>query len=223
MLTTGHSDFHPCWLPDSRTIAFTRNRKVGDGTAHDIYVVDREQNGPARLLARLGDDWTIVQMACSPDGKTILLERFGPLPPEGGRIRLFHSIWKLDVESGEVVELPLEGESFACPAWFPNGSAIVYCAIKGRDMPLEIWKCRPDGSGQECLLPDPRYSPEDLTVSPDGKHVAFVHGPGFGDDETIYMLDIARGKARALTPEKGESWQSPSWGPLPVQPEEGKE
>lgn len=224
MLTTGHSDFDPFWFPDSKTIGFARVRDVDDRSVDDIYVVDREKKEPERLLASLGDDWNIVRMACSPDGKTIILERFCPLPPGGGLICRFHSLWTLDVESGKAAKLHMKGESFSRPAWFPDGSGIVYCALQHAEASWELRKCRPGGSGEECLFSRPHYIPDCLTVSPDGRYVAFVHDT-WAAPSTIRILEIGTGRLSelstsrlyALIPKERPSLKSPSWGPMPAE------
>jgi Tol biopolymer transport system component len=224
LLTTGHSDFDPFWFLDSKRIGFERVRDVGDGSADDIYVVDREKKGPEQLLASLGDDWKIVKMACSPDGKTIVIERFGPMPPEGGLVCRFHSLWTLDVESGKTSKLPLKGESFWRPAWFPDGSGIVYLALKHVEAPWELRKCRPDGSGEECLFSS-LDDLDDPTVSPDGRYVAFSREMWLWGPSRIRVLEIATGRlselatsrVHTLIPKEHPSWESPSWGPMPAE------
>lgn len=223
-LTGGGLDRNPCWSADSNTIAFTRTRKVNGWRAEDIYVARRDEPDSEQLLANLGDQWDIINLAWSPDGETIVLERLDPLPdpipPEGAHLK--RSLWSLDVASREVAGIPVAAESAACPAWLPDGSRIVYAARRTRGTAWQICTCKPDASDEEILVGAP-YSGVHPTVSPDGRHVAFLSD--FRSYRRwcyrIHIVDTETEKVSVLTPMRRVSWKSISWSSRPDTSAEG--
>jgi len=102
-----------------------------------------------------------------------------------------------------------------CPAMFPDGHTIAYCAQAG-DL-AEIWTVKPDGSndtqltklGGQALFP---------AVSPDGTRIAFSGHQGSDPSLEIYVVDAKTGSGlKALTScaggKPGCANVYPSWSP----------
>jgi Tol biopolymer transport system component len=231
-LTAGALDAHPCWSPGSKRIAFARRRGNATGLgADDIWMVGRDEPGSEDILVKLDGQWSIHGLAWSPDGKTIVFTRAELLsallpsgkPRKGGLLR--HSIWSLDLDSGKVARIPIEAESASRPAWFPDGSRIVYSALKEHPGRLQLYTCKPDGSDEK-LLVGTQYSTIDPTVSPDGRYVAFLARFGwpraFPGWHGIGIVDVNTGEVKELTARRKVSWRSLSWSRDPRAAEAGE-
>ncbi len=210
-LTAGGFDRDPCWSPDSKMVAFERLDNQNESRADRIWVVNREEPDSEKLLAKLDrEPFSVVRLAWSPNGGTIILERFDK-PGEIGM--LTHSLWSVDVGSGTVARIPIDAHSVGGPAWFPDGSHIVYCAVKTSHEQWKLYVSRPDGSEERLLLAR-AYSIEDPTVSPDGRYIAFTHefGRAYSGKYRIGIYDIETELVREITSASNVSWESPSWG-----------
>jgi Tol biopolymer transport system component len=218
-LTTGWFDRQPCWSPDSTRIAFKRRSDADDRFSDDIYVVSRDKPATEKVLAELEGEWDVGMLAWSPDGKRMLIERLNP-PPGTGR-----SIWRLDIASGEVERIPIKASTVARPVWFPDGSRIVYCAIK-RPLPgtWQIYTNTPDGGDEQWVLKT-RYIAMHPTISPDGRYIAFLRlfGSPFRGRTRIGVFDTQTGVVTQLTPGGKVSWDYPSWGRCPDEADEAGE
>lgn len=97
--------------------------------------------------------------AFSPDGKSLAVAIYG-------------SIWRVDIESGNAVELTYNRKYHSLPAWSPDGAWIVYTADdNGRSINLEILNVA-TGETRELTSGGGVYL--DPAFSPDGKRLAYV-------------------------------------------------
>jgi Tol biopolymer transport system component len=95
-------------------------------------------------------------------------------------------IWVYDLARGTRSRLTFESSRESFPAWSPDGQWIAYSSA--RKGPLDLYRRRSDGSGQEELL---FASPEDKaaqSVSPDGRFLAFATFRATGND--IWILPL---------------------------------
>ncbi len=92
--------------------------------------------------------------------------------------------------------------------WAPDGKSIVFTS--DRNGSGDLFRVNPDGSGLTQLTSDAAYE-DQAAFSPDGKQLVFVstRGSGYAD---IWTLDIATGRAKALTSGPGGDYR-PSWSP----------
>jgi len=110
----------PCWSPDGEQIAYTvwghRSRQW------EIWTLSLAQPGVRRFLS-YG-----MFPAWSPDGARIAFQR-----ARQRGTRLF-SIWTVDLVDGEAREptelVQTDGAACIAPRWSPDGSMIVYCAVR---------------------------------------------------------------------------------------------
>lgn len=104
-------DTSPAWSPDGEWVAFRRKELEGERASlgKQLWVM-RADGSDARPLT-VAPEFDHGQPVWSPDGRSLLYHRF---PLKGPDITL--SVWVMDVESGEAVELVSPGQR---PLWLP--------------------------------------------------------------------------------------------------------
>lgn len=225
-LTGGaHSDTHPSWSPDGRTIAFLSDR--GESHVRGLYLIDPD-GGEAELVCGAGDGLEPWPPAFSPDGRRIAFtawsgdERFWVGPAERRLARVIRTVdWRDD--SGEpndrrarlhVVAARAGARPAAItgggadphhPAWHPDGTRIAFDADPGED--ADINPCPgifevDAGGGEPRQLVRLAGSARLPSWSPDGSALAFVgidveHAPDWAEPE-LWLRD-AGGRTHTLT------------------------
>jgi len=189
------------WSPDGRSIAFT------------AFVEEPSEPFVAMPKAPEGAQWAkpakvITQVRYRADGEGYLRQGHAQLfvvPAEGGTPRRLSS-GPFDVQA------PL--------AWTPDGGTIVFASNRRADADLEpndteIWAVTvADGSLR--ALTDRRGPDHSPAVSPDGEWVAYV---GFDERyqgyqvSQLYVMPIAGGEPRALTPALDRDVEAPVYDP----------
>jgi serine/threonine-protein kinase len=129
-LTTGPADdIQPAWSPDGRHIAFVRASLPGGklepsdvlgwyGEEADIWVIDAEGGGEARLIAKA------VSPSWSPDGKRLAFDAALAGP---------RRIWVTDAGGANPQQLTTDSSEavvHTSPRWSPDGSRIVFRRIE---------------------------------------------------------------------------------------------
>lgn len=139
------------------------------------------------------------------------LETSPAVAPDGNSVAYSaqDDLWVADRRGGAPLRLTTDGLSNDCPAWFPDGSALLYASKRGgRD---GIWKISRFGGAPSLIVPDAR-SP---AVSPDSTRVAFARLEA-GQSTRIWVADLgAPLNARRLTGDADGVWDHahPSWSP----------
>lgn len=165
--------------PDGSLIGFTRD-------ARSIFVADAHGGRPERLV-RYGVGVAATGAAFSPDGKSVLFDKFEAHYRDGVGTSTEH-VCVIAIASREESCLA-EGSS---PRWAPDGQSIVFTDPDGTG----ISTMRPDGSGQAPLIPGPsRMRP--LAFSPDGEHLAFLREAGAG--RTLFIARSDGTQPRRIT------------------------
>jgi Tol biopolymer transport system component/tRNA A-37 threonylcarbamoyl transferase component Bud32 len=154
---------------------------------------------PHQITAASG--WE-AEAKISPDGSDVVYAAEGT----DGNI----DIWLVDARGGNPIRLTDDLAPDRNPAWFADGSAIVF--ESERDGVAGVWKL-PRLGGQ---APMPVVSPAKMpAISPDGKRIAFTR-PDAGRGERIAVAPLAdTGNAKVLTTDRDGLWdhQSPAWSP----------
>jgi TolB protein len=129
----GVHEYNPVWSPDGQWLALYQSTEGADS-----LVVMRADGRDRRVLTEgLWPHW-------SPDGQWLVFAR-----PRG---RERPDIWRKRVDGGDLRFVAHEG-FFA--RYTPDGSRIAFLRPReqGFQTVSELWWARPDGSGQERLLP----------------------------------------------------------------------
>ncbi len=198
-----HTDSHPRWSPDGRSIAFLSNRK--DEKQFQIYFIPLN-GGEARPVTKMKG--AFAGFAWSPDGRSFAtqfrkkdraaIERdedeqkkklgvvsrhittleykadgSGYLPEEKWHI------WTVDADSGEATQLT-SGDKFneVQPQWTPDGRFLIF--ISNRDPQpdinwdqTELYRMPAEGGEME-LIPSHEGRKSHHAISPDGNWIAYV-------------------------------------------------
>lgn len=222
----------PAWLPDSRSLAYTRGRRA-------VRAVD-VATGRRRVLyrARL----PVSAIALSSDGTRLL---YGYTSPADD----IYEIYLADLRSG--VERRV-ARGMVQPSWSPDGRH--FAAKRGRDVYVfssdgrrrarvarddydetpasppvwspdgrwlavayrEVYAVRSDGRRRIRVTREtPRFVlpfQDDASWSPDGKRLAYVSEKYEPPDLDLYAVPAAGGRTRALTKNFVEE-EAPAWSP----------
>ncbi len=122
----------------------------------------------------------LVNAAVSPDGSTLALltfdrsdrsTRLSILPTTGGEIRQLHE-----------VQAPLMITANAGPTWTPDGEHLLFAIWNAESNQTQLWKMASSGGEPVPIegLPE-SMSANELRLSPDGRHVSFTSGEGYGE------------------------------------------
>jgi eukaryotic-like serine/threonine-protein kinase len=160
--------------PDGkRAVVYLRDRRLGTG---DLWLDDLARGTRTRLT---NDEWSETRVQWSPDGKSIAYgwDRNGP--PD---------IYVLDVDGGAAPRLVFATPTIDFPiAWLPGNRLLVQTA-------KHYTVVRLDGTVDETLTGLPTSLRRELTVSPDGRWMAWSSGET-GRSE-VYVEPLGRTGSR---------------------------
>ena len=193
---------------DGRMLAIS-NHTVEDSGASVVYTVPTSGGTPRRVTAKgVGASYL---HGWSPDGRWLVYV--------GQRHDEF-DIYKIPVGGGDEIRLTTAPGLDDGPEYTPDGAYIYFNSARtGR---MQIWRMRPDGTGQEQITHDGfnNWFPH---ISPEGKWIVFI---SFGqdvapDDHPFYkhvllrLMPIGGGPARVIAYLYGGQGtiNVPSWAP----------
>lgn len=128
-------------------------------------------------------------------------------------------IYTIPAAGGEETRLTTAEGLDDGPEYSPDGKYIYFNSIRSGLM--QIWRMKPDGSGQEQVTPDDGYNNWFPHLSPDGQRMVFltyeksVEGHPANKDVMLRIMSLATGKITMLTKLFGGQGtiNVPSWSP----------
>lgn len=151
------------WSHGAGVFAFSSNRR--NGTDTDVWIMNPDAPGEARSLTQNEGSWYPTEW--SPDDKRLVITRYVSANDSRPYI--------LTLESGEMTPLFEEGKpvSYGGFDWTPDGRTLFYTSDEdGEFDQLHAYEV---ATGRRMnLTPDLRWSIEGLSLSDDGKHLAYT-------------------------------------------------
>lgn len=174
----------PDWSPDGRQLLFVSKRASGATEASWGPCIRSSESGEVRELVTKFDRIRHVRWA--PDGRSYLAQAgFSP--------------FRIDVQTGDSVPISLHPEVMWLPAMSPDGKTVFYQAVF-RDPRRYCVLARDIESGKDKELyraVDPAHFASWLTLSPDGRYLAFVFTGDAGNvSKSLKVIPTAGGEAR---------------------------
>jgi Tol biopolymer transport system component len=197
-------DDDPEWSPDGRRIAWSGNRRDGQGRVNqDIYTIDVQDGSDVRRLT--SDAARDRTPAWSVTGK-IAFES----TRDGNR-----EIYVMDEDGSEQRRLTADSHEDFDPAWSPDGLKIAFASDRSGN--LDIYVMDDDGGNLRAVTNDPsaEFGP---SWSPDGTRIVF-HGRRLPPHvNNLYVVELATGAVERLKMgEPGYAYDAtdeyPTWAP----------
>ena len=198
------NDSFPAWSPDGRSIAF----ESSSATDMDVWVMNVDGTGLRNLTSDAGN--ADREPAWSPDGNAIVFSRQSPFTGDGG-------LWVIGADGSNPRRLTQTNSVNHHPTWSPDGRWIVFSS--DRDGNLELYRIRPDGTGESRLTFTPTLHEDNPNLSPDGLRIAFdacqsasFPCPGTTPNYEIFSANSDGSGLLRLTNVPGIDW-NPAWSP----------
>jgi TolB protein len=191
--------------PDGTQLVIS-DQSQGDKHESMIYILPISGGTPKRITENSPSYWH----AWSPDGKTLAFAR---------RQDTFEfDIYSIPVTGGEETRLTDAKGIDDGPEYSPDGNYIYFNSVRSGLM--QIWRMKPDGSGQEQVFND-EYNNWFPHISPDGKWMVFVsydksvQGHPANKDVSLRVMSTADKKITILAKFLGGQGtiNVPSWSP----------
>lgn len=174
------STVDPVWSPDGRFLAYILRPNVTYGFSPSTLVIHTLENGEEReispALSAFGN------LRWSPDGNFILA--FG-IDKKGQ-----YGIYRIDVQTGAILSIVKGKVNHA--VWSSDGKKIFYVSensILVRELETNEEK--------QLFMPVEKASPANLTISPDGKQLAFSFS-GTVSEKSLMVMPAAGGSPREI-------------------------
>jgi Tol biopolymer transport system component len=202
LIENDQNDRFPAWSADGSTVAFESSSAVD----LDIWAADADGSN----LRNLSNDPSGPDLspAWSPDGTRLA---FWKQNFDGTG-----SIWVMDADGSNQVELTPETSVYSHPAWSPDGALIAF--VSNRSGGNELYVMRPDGSGKRRLTFSANSQEDHPNWSPDGTMLAFEACPGdswpcVGSANTEVFVINRDGTGRARLTDDPTIDGNPAWSP----------
>jgi TolB protein len=194
----GHRDEAPAWSPDSRWLAFTDLRAVGEDRVDlDVHVIAAERGAARRVVV------SAEQPAWSADGRTLFV-----IARRGGQ----RDVVAVEVASGKERKVTDDAAAEADLVLSPDRRRLAFVVAKGHEQALTVLDV--DGQDRRTVA-IVRGRPQPATWSPDSRKLAFVSLPEGAaedarDDPLLFTVGVEGGPVTQVTKQAAE-W--PAWRP----------
>jgi Tol biopolymer transport system component len=183
------SNFKPDWSPDGRQLLFLSKRGPGYWGAKALCIRSVESGEVRELASKLG---RLAYARWSPDGRSLFVVAEHPR----GKFGFF----RMDVRTGEFVAPPKPDQGFGyLPAFSLDDKTMFYqAALKEPKRMCIMMRDLETGEDKELYsILDPAHFASRLTLSPDGRQLAFVVSEN-EEGLSIKVVPVAGGRARDL-------------------------
>ena len=117
------------WYPDSTALLVTRsNMRYGSSSFYRLPL----DGSPATLIAEIGDSFATL----SPDGKSIIFNRYGDAHRKAYTGSLAGDLWKIDLATKEYTRLTNTQYTERYPRFAHSSGALFYCLSDGNHFQL---------------------------------------------------------------------------------------
>jgi Tol biopolymer transport system component len=183
-LTVGRGrDWQPSVSRDGKLIAYTAMDMTFNLEAVPFDAEAGRVTGSPRALT--SGNQIIYFMRYSPDARSVVFQGI-----RGGGTH----IWRLDI-GAEPIQLTSDPRfEDGIPQWSPDGSSIAFCRGQGAAA-LSLWLMAADGGNPRQIA---EVGLRTARWLPDGSGVLYM-----GTDRQYHVYDVASGKSRQITDEKG--------------------
>ena len=183
---TGSND-SPAWSPDGRSLAYISQRSAVPPTW--VIAIRSLKTGEERELSlNLSSLGAFHQLRWSPDGESLLMSG----TDETNRVGLY----RIDAHRGKVTAIAQNDKRYIGSVWSRDGRSVMYStgvAIYNRD--LESGRVRDLYSGEAPIFR--------LSLSPDGRHLAFMSDE---DGLSLKVMPVGGGDARTVFTDASIEW-----------------
>ena len=190
---------HPDWSAKGGFVAL---QCYAGGTFH-IWTMHPDGTGLKQITFGHGDD---REPRVSPDGKTIAFDSDRAF--EGS-----YDIWTVDVASGALHRITSDAADEYEPNWSPDSSGLVFVSGTGNAAKSIEYIDLASKKQHTVLAVDPATARVDSpSLSPDGKHLAYVRfkGAGMFQDEAHLVVTGADGGEPGYTGKAGDTFPFPA-------------
>lgn len=173
----------------------------------DLWVVGADGGAARHLTMHEKHDYNPV---FSPDGKSIAFDsnRHGS-----------YDVYVIPFEGGKPTRLTYDSGTDQVTGWSPDGRNILFASNRGTDYPFraELYLMPATGGPARQISV---FEGREGTYSPDGKHIAYVRGPGAwyrksyrgSANDDIWIMNADGSNNRRLTEHNGQD-NGPLWSP----------
>ena len=165
----------PCWSPDGKHIAFSRDISENQTQRFFALFVMKNDGSQVQQIAELdalGCTW-------SPDGKSIAF---------GGDNKKLSDIYVINIYTKVVKKLTDAQGLTASPSWSPDGENIVYRQAHPETGLTTIYVMNANGTRQRPLVPHDKWYRFSPAWSPDSNSVLYVESL-YGQDQVFQLLE----------------------------------